>query len=141
MKKLILSVLAVFAIAAVVVGCGSSNTASSGNTELEGTWKRIGPGDTSIAYTFSGNNWTMTATAGSESIQMGGTFTINPTSNPKTIDIVYVYSVPANSSAIGKTALGIYELNGISLKLYINGVSSSVRPTAFPVDTMPFVKQ
>ena len=143
MKRLILSILAVFAIVGAVVGCTSGST-SSGNTELQGTWKATSPdGTVTITFTFSGNHWTMTeaSAAQSQSIQLLGTFTIDSTANPRTIDMLYVSSVPATPGIAGTTALGIYQLSGTSLKLE-PGNPDSGRPTAFTEnDSIDLVRQ
>ncbi len=107
MKRLILSVLVVLAIATTVVGCGTSNAVkspSSGNTELQGAWTETSFGVT-MTFTFSGDNFTATATG---SIQWSGTFTLDSTANPKTIDLYYATCTYPSDSNVGKTALGIY---------------------------------
>jgi uncharacterized protein (TIGR03067 family) len=145
MKRLVLSVLVVFAIAAAVVGCGSSNT-SSGNTELQGTWKATNPNDSTMTYTFTfnGNQWTMVLalTSASQSFQESGTFTIDSAANPKTIDMLFVSSVPADSQIAGTTALGIYQLSGTSLMLGLGDPGNATRPTSFTDDNrVDLVKQ
>jgi uncharacterized protein (TIGR03067 family) len=142
-KRLILSILAVFAIATVAVGCGG-NTSSSGNTELQGTWKSTTTDKTAtITFTFSGNNFTSTlisTVASVPSMQESGTFTLDPTANPKTIDLYLATSTLPSASDVGKTELGIYQLSGTSLKLYLRS-SGDARPTVFPNDSLIFVKQ
>lgn len=144
MKRLILSVLAVFVITAVVVGCGSSNTSSSGNTELEGTWTETVPGTdimpaTTITFTFSGNNWELIETATSVSFQVSGTFTLDPTANPKTLDL-YITASTLASNMVGTTLHSIYQLSGTNLAI-ANG-QGGTRPTSFTADnTANLVKQ
>ena len=137
MKRLILSVLAVFAIATAVVGCSSSNTTgptptlTSGNTELEGTWTAATEG---MTLTFSGNNWTFTRS----SLQISGTFTINSAASPKTIDrYVTTSSVP---QYVGKTSLGIYLLSGTNLTFVGLEPGNATRPTSFDMAVV-LVKQ
>ena len=143
MKRLVLSVLVVFAIAAAVVGCGSSNT-SSGNTELQGTWVNSTTGLllNTITFNFNSNQWNMMWAFGSESntLQMNGTFNINPSANPKTIDMVYT-SFPMDTATVGQTSLGIYELSGSDLTLDLGDPGNTSRPTAFGDDAMTFTKQ
>lgn len=137
MKRFFLSVLAVFAIAAVV-GCGASNTSSS-NTELEGTWTWTAFGETG-AFTFSGNQWTLTGTNSSVSLQIGtGTFTIDSAANPKTIDLYFISAVPADSQIVGKTALCIYQLSSNSLTLAIGDPGGTARPTSFSHNTTAMI--
>jgi uncharacterized protein (TIGR03067 family) len=76
------------------------------------TGKRIARGDLT---TISINDTTM----------MKGTFVIDPTQSPKTID--YVLTEGHNK---GKSQLGIYELNGDTLKFCVAAVGLK-RPTAF----------
>jgi uncharacterized protein (TIGR03067 family) len=137
MKRFVLSVLAVLAIAITVVGCGSSNTArptpvatptptptpspTPSNTELEGMW--IGmpklPDNTTmqITFVFTGNNW-ISLSSKSDSDQMSGTFIIDTMANPKTIDL-YIANASEESHWAGGTSLGIYVLNGSNLKLEV----------------------
>ena len=144
MKRFILSILAVFAIAAAVVGCGSSNT-SSGNTELQGTWKATSPDETvTITVTFSGNSWTMTetSTSASQSVQLSGTFTLDSAANPKTIDMLYVSSVPATPGIAGTTVKGIYQITGNNLMIATADTASDPRPTELnESNSMPLTKQ
>jgi uncharacterized protein (TIGR03067 family) len=142
MKRLILSVLVVFAIAAAVVGCGSSNT-SSGNMELQGTWKATDPADntTTITFTFNGNQWTMTeaSTSMALSFQMSGTFTLDSAVNPRTIDL-YITACSIAPDQVGTTLHSIYQLNGTNLAI-ANG-QGGTRPTSFTADnTANLVKQ
>jgi uncharacterized protein (TIGR03067 family) len=76
------------------------------------TGKRVANGDLTI---ISVNGTTM----------MKGTFTIDPTHSPKTID--YVLTEGRNK---GKTQLGIYEFDGDTLKFCVAAVGLE-RPTAF----------
>ena len=145
MKRLILYILAVFAITIVVVGCGSSNTSSSGNTELEGTWTETVPGTDimpamTLTFTFSGNNWASIETTTSATVyQMSGTFTLDSTANPKTLDL-YITTATLWSNMVGTTLHGIYQLSGTNLAI-ANG-QGGTRPTSFTTDnTANLVKQ
>jgi uncharacterized protein (TIGR03067 family) len=60
---------------------------------------------------------------GDETVQ--GTIEINPTKKPKTIDVK-----PEIGTNKGKTLLGIYELDGDSLKICL-ALPDKDRPTAF----------
>jgi len=136
MKRLILSVLAVFTIAAVVVGCGSSNTALSGNTELEGTWTATAPDNTSTTtFTFSGDDCTFTRPG---VLQMSGTFNLSYAASPKTID--FYIATSSDPQYVGKTSLGIYLLSGTNLTLEI-GMPGDARPASFTEDGFNLVKQ
>ena len=137
MKRLILSVLAVFAIAAIVVGCGSSNT------ELQGTWRTTlddaNIGSLSITYTFSGNNWECTWASTTFNAEMSGTFTFDSTANPKTLDMYMAACTDPSESNVGKTGLYIYQLSDTNLTL-AGGEDVFVRPTSFTVARV-FIKQ
>ena len=134
MKRLILSILAVLAIATAVVGCTSDNqvkSPSSSNTELQGTWAATSPDATqTLTYTINGNNWTMTRTSAKGSIQESGTFTLNPTANPKTINLSCTASTYPSDPGVGTTGLGIYQLSGTSLTLEMAN-KGDARPTSF----------
>ena len=71
--------------------------------------------------TTKGDKYTMKV--GDETVQ--GTVEINPSKNPKTIDIK-----PDTGSNKGKTLLGIYELDGDNLKICL-ALPGKDRPTAF----------
>jgi uncharacterized protein (TIGR03067 family) len=95
-----------------------------------------------MAFTFSGNNWTLTATSAAtlESIQESGTFTLDSTANPKTIDL-YTTSFPTAPELVGTTSLGIYLLSGTNLTVAIAGNPGDARPTAFTEGNPVFIKQ
>ena len=71
--------------------------------------------------TTKGDKYTLKV--GDETVE--GTIDINPTKKPKTIDVK-----PASGSNKGKTLLGIYELDGDSLKICLAPPGKD-RPTAF----------
>jgi uncharacterized protein (TIGR03067 family) len=71
--------------------------------------------------TTKGDKYTMKV--GDETVQ--GTVEINPSKNPKTIDIK-----PDTGSNKGKTLLGIYELDGDNLKICL-ALPGKDRPTVF----------
>ena len=143
MKRLILSVLVVLAIATAVVGCKSSSTPSSGNTELQGTWMWTYTSSNQTAtltYIFNGNNWTMTITTPTESVQDSGTFTIDPTANPKTIDMYLAACTGPWESNIGKTLPCIYLLSGTNLTIAFGDPGGIARPISF-TNGRVFIKQ
>ena len=191
MKRLILSMLVVFAIAAAVVGCGSGSTAgptptptltptitstpaptstptstvtstpmptstpaptptpTSSNTELQGTWVGTGADkNVTMTYTFSGHNVTLAFTSIStipgttaKSLQESGTFTLDSTANPKTIDLYVVTSTDPSDPAVGQTILCIYQVSGTNLTI-ARDAGSATRPTSFTADNMAnLVKQ
>ena len=135
MKRLILSVVVVLAIATAVVGCGTSNAVkspSSGNTELQGTWTVAVPAGT---FTFSGNSFTLTVPG---VLQQSGTFTLNSAASPKTIDVHITTS--SDPQSVGTTLLGIYQLGGTSLKMEM-GDAGGARPTVFTENGLNLAKQ
>ncbi|MFA5056172.1 MAG: TIGR03067 domain-containing protein [Dehalococcoidia bacterium] len=136
MKKFFLSIIPVLIITIVIVGCGSSDTSSSGNTELQGTWVGIltetcytPPCRTyDITFTFNGDDLAVT----NNGKDISGTFTLNTVANPKTIDF-YIVTDEYGPEYEGKTAMGIYQLNGSNLELAL-GEAGGVRPTSFAED-------
>jgi uncharacterized protein (TIGR03067 family) len=147
MKRIIPFIFAVLAIVAFVSGCGSGNTPSSGNTELEGTWTTIVPGaeimsDMTITFTFNGNDWELTELETETStavIQMSGTFTLDSKANPKTLNL-YITDCPQGTEEVGTTLHSIYQLSGS--KLTIANEEGGTRPTSFTAyNTIDLVKQ
>src|SRR5262245_38047422 len=59
---------------------------------------------------------------------LNGTFTINPTANPKTIDVTF-----SDGPETGRTTLGIYSLEGDTYKVCM-GIPSQPLPTTFKTE-------
>ena len=89
--------------------------------------------DVTVYFTFTGTNFNYTQywNNPADTLTWAGTFTTNITVTPKTID--YLCSSSPDTSDIGKTALGIYELNSVAtqLTLAFNDYGDTVRPTTF----------
>ena len=124
-------------------GCGSSSTGPSACGELEGTWCL---NDTlyKLSFTFANNNWTVVEEIWYDqdtTFTWNGTFTSNTTVIPKTID--FLCSSSPYSYDVGKTALGIYELNTAAsqLTLATSDFGDTVRPTEFGSYSLILTKQ
>jgi uncharacterized protein (TIGR03067 family) len=127
-KRFILSILVVLAVATVVVGCTPSS--NSDLQQLQGRWTTT-TGNMTVTYTFSGDSWSMVASSALTLhlvSQLAGTFTLSSAANPKTIDML-VSSSPSWPEMAGTTLLGIYQLSGTNLTLAVG--YSGDRPTSF----------
>ena len=125
--------------AVLVLTAGLSLTAGDGNKELldmdyaklEGTWQVVSlevdgmmiPKETikNSKLIIKSKEFTMKENIATYK----GTFSIDPSKKPKTIDIKFTEG-PEN----GNTSLGIYELDGDDLKLCLS-VTTKERPTEF----------
>ncbi len=105
--------------------------------KLEGTWEVVSvesngrkgaEGElTGLAYVFEANGkWKLQKDGES---QAEGTFTIDPTKNPPTIDYKIVSSISEESK--GKTSLGIYKLDGDKLTVCRTWPDNDQRPAEF----------
>jgi uncharacterized protein (TIGR03067 family) len=103
--------------------------------KLQGEWEMISleqagldaPEGTVKAYRrkIEGNKYTVTIKKGEETITLKGSFTLDPTKKPKTIDVEYV-----DEGGKKYTLHGIYELKDDTQKLCV-GPSDEKRPTEF----------
>lgn len=96
----------------------------SDTTELEGIWKDPHQG---WSFEFKGNN--IKITAPSPQMSMEGTFTSDPSADPKEINIKI--SKSGSPQYQGRTALGIYKIEDILLTLALSEPGSNDRPQAF----------
>jgi uncharacterized protein (TIGR03067 family) len=121
-------------VAALTIGRvgAQDDTSKKELKKLEGTWATVSieaaghkvSDEDKIKtrkLTTKGDKYTLKV--GDETVQ--GTIEINPTKKPKTIDVK-----PDSGSNKGKTLLGIYELDGDSLKICL-ALPGRDRPTAF----------
>ncbi len=98
---------------------------------LEGSWRfdtmeadgRALPGDgfKGIHLVLKGDRFTMVE----PNATYGGTYTVDPTARPKTIDVMFT-----EGPEKGKSSFGIYELDGDTYKVCI-GLTGKPRPTEF----------
>jgi uncharacterized protein (TIGR03067 family) len=125
--------------AVLVLTAGLSLTAGDGNKELldmdyaklEGTWQVVSlevdgmkiPKETiqESKLIIKGKEFTMKEKIATYK----GTFSIDPSKKPKTIDIKFT-----EGPEKGNTSLGIYEFDGDDLRLCLS-VTTKVRPTEF----------
>ena len=96
----------------------------SDTSELEGIWKDPHQG---WSFEFKGNN--IKITAPSPQMSMEGTFTSDPSADPKEINIKI--SKSGSPQYQGRTALGIYKIEDILLTLALSEPGSNDRPQAF----------
>jgi uncharacterized protein (TIGR03067 family) len=121
-------------VAALTIGRAGAqdDTAKKELKKLEGTWATVSieAAGEEVAdkdkiktrkLTTKGDKYTLKV--GDETVE--GTIDINPTKKPKTIDVK-----PTSGNDKGKTLLGIYELDGDSLKICVAPPGKD-RPTAF----------
>ena len=97
---------------------------ASDTNELEGIWKDPHQG---WSFEFNGNN--VKITAPSPGMSMEGTFTSDPSADPKKIDIKI--SKSGSPQYQGRTSLGIYKIEDIILTLALSEPGSNDRPQAF----------
>ncbi len=144
MRTKYLMLVAVLAAAVIFAGCmgGSSSSGPASGSELEGLWSIFATQGT-FNFTFSGSNFNYTQlwVNPADTVTWSGTFTANASVTPKTID--YLCSTSPDTNDIGKTALGIYELNSSAteLTLEFNDFGDTVRPTTFGSGALTFEKQ
>ena len=128
MNKIYLTFLICFLL--FYVSCSKDTTGNNNNiTELEGTWigYEIDGKNDEWTLSFSGNNYESHNQNYEEFYN--GTFTINTEILPKQIDLLFEEcSCP---EYVGKTALGIYEIEGDTLTYASNPPGFNSRPTEF----------
>jgi len=144
MKTKHLVLIAVLLGTVAFMGClgGSDATGPAGGNELEGVWTYSWT-DVTVFFTFTGANFNYTQywNNPADTLTWSGTFTSNAGVTPKTID--YLCSSSPDTSDIGKTALGIYQLNSTSTQLTLehNDYGDTVRPTTFGAGALVLNKQ
>ncbi len=134
--------LSLFLAACVMAGAATAapekkdgKGGGQGATNLEGTWSLVRMEEDGKAHkvdrkdadyfdvVFAGRTITVRLNDANEV----GTFTVDATKKPKTIDVV-----PSMGKDKGKTLLGIYEVDGDSLKLCVaDDASVKERPKEF----------
>jgi len=144
MKTQWLIILAVLTGTIAFWGCGSDSTGpGAAGTELEGIWYDY---DSlfHITFTFSGSDWSVLQEYWSDqdtTLTWGGTFALNTTSSPKSID--FLCSASPDSGDIGLTALGIYALNSsaTACTLAMRDFGDTIGPSGFGSDPLVLTKQ
>ena len=86
------------------------------------------PGIESIRFTFKDRKLTVSRNGQTDAKQ--GEYKLDPTSKPKSIDLI--------EPGGGRNTLGIYELDGDTLKICLAERQNAVRPTEFKPDGMRF---
>ncbi len=109
-------------------------TAGSDKDRLQGTWQAVSsqndgrddPDAQAHRLTFAGETFTIRRDG---HVMIKGTFRIDPDKKPKTIDMILT-EAPRDDQR-GKTALGIYELDGDTLKWCVGRPGEGERPKEF----------
>jgi uncharacterized protein (TIGR03067 family) len=113
----------VLVVGLAAAAAGAKPVKQDDRDRLQGTWvSTAGP---PIELTFTGNRWT--AREKKENVELKGTFKLDPTKKPKTIDM----TVEEGMEFQGKTSLGIYELDGDTLRWCANEPGKAERPKEF----------
>ena len=113
----------------LAVAGGDEKAIEKAKKALQGTW--TAKGDEKIEITFDGNKFMLELKGQSAS----GTYTIDPTAKPRSMDLVVVKATGDNTQKWeGNTAKAIYEIDGKQLKWLSNEPGKDNRPTAFPAD-------
>ena len=138
-----------FAAAAVADDDGAKKAAADEMKKFAGTWAPVAVEVNGmkldeemikeLRYVFK-EDGTWKLTAGDNTVA-DGTFTVDPTKKPKTIDYKIVNSFQEEDK--GKTSLGIYELDGDKLKVCRCMPAKAKRPDAFaaPADSMNLISE
>jgi len=114
----------------LAVGAAAQGTQRRAQTGVEGTWLvasvngRTSGGDgPQITITITGDRYEQSVNG---NVDESGTVKVDPTANPMTIDFIIITGVAQNT-----TQLGIFEVIGDTLKLYLNMPGAAVRPADF----------
>jgi len=118
------------AVALVLVGGSFLASASAGGKEkspLEGSWTGKAPDDKEGTITFTGNKWKLEIKG--EGDFAAGTFKVDATKKPKTMDLTITDAGGKAEKYKGKSSLAIYELDGDTLKWCAGQPGKDERPT------------
>jgi uncharacterized protein (TIGR03067 family) len=128
-----------FSLAAVTVGAPAPVPRDDGKRDsdnLQGTWQatagvangRPVPGEQvqRVKVVFSGDKMSLFPPDGDGKQTLEHTFRVDPSQKPKAIDVTRL-----EGGGKGKTAQGIYELDGDTLKLCLTSRLEKERPTEF----------
>jgi uncharacterized protein (TIGR03067 family) len=136
----LLLIVAILVAVVMVVGCNESTH----GTELEGMWTTVyhqSDGSNIILdYSFCGNNWVSTLISTSLIDEMSGTFTLDSTANPKTLDLLITSPPTTDSDMYGSTWYCIYQLDDAFLTLEFGEAVGAARPTSFTNDSILFLR-
>jgi uncharacterized protein (TIGR03067 family) len=123
MKAKLLVVLAVGLLAAAE----QKDDAKKDQEKLQGTWAVV-EGPPGGKMVFDGDKFTVRH---DDKDLYKGTFKIDPSKSPKTIDLMVAEDNSGGGTAKGKTSLGIYQLDGDKLKWCANEPGKEQRPKEF----------
>src|ERR1043165_4502060 len=123
--------------AATLLLCGGSYYAIAGEGDqkmLQGDWTAA-KGDEKIKLTFDGKKFKFQMIHGAEAETVTGTFTIDSSKKPKTMDMMCNDGSGDHAMKFkGKTAKAIFEFDGAKLKWCSHEPGVADRPDAFPAD-------
>lgn len=119
----------VFLLGLVMAADDAKDAVKKEMKQLEGSWKVTG-------FEHNGNRlnvseWSLVVKGDKYTLTYGnsteeGTFKIDPSKKPKTVELV-----PSTGESQGKARRGIYELEGKNAKLCVAVAGKEERPTAF----------
>jgi uncharacterized protein (TIGR03067 family) len=126
-----IAALAVVVGVSMLTALAQNEQAAQDRKKLQGTWVAA-EGPKGMQMTCSENKWTLRANEDGEEQFAKGTFTIDPTQDPKTMDLTVVEAKGKEVERyIGKTSRAIYEVSGDTFKWCANEPGKEDRPKAF----------
>ena len=132
MHKKLFALLAVASllVAFNVLASAGDAKAKDDQKTIQGTWTMM-KGDEKARLTFTKDKFTLEFMGKT----VMGTFKLDPTKKPATIDMTVTKGSDADTQNYeGKTSLGIYAFDGDKLKWLAPQPGKDERPKAFPVD-------
>lgn len=131
MKRKIVCLLSAFAALVFFSAVAISGDAAKDQKALEGVWAGKGDGPETFTFTIKGNTWELKESKKEKEFFFKGTFTLDVKAKPHTIDMKVEEGGKEIDKYKGKTALGIYELSGDTLKWCANEPGEKDRPKEF----------
>lgn len=135
-KEFLMCVSFLFALSIAFSSCARDNKPSASANPFIGSWKAVKFEDyrdvPNAVWTFSSSSLTMTQ----DGVTFSGSYTYNPASDPKTIDIEITQASSSGiMDKIHRSLLGIYRFNDPNtLTLKTTTEWTSIRPRNFTVE-------
>jgi uncharacterized protein (TIGR03067 family) len=111
----------------LLAGAAPGGDAKKDQDKLQGKWLAELDGK-KVELKFTKDQFAITFSDGNQEKVFKGTVKINPDGKPKHIDL----TIEEGDKFVGETALGIYELDGDTLKWCSNSPGKAERPSEFP---------